>query len=130
MAAPSRPRRRIEDARGEAAQIVSEAKATAERIRADSERELTAASQRRDSINAQLSNVRQMLATLTGTASMPFGLAADDDTDDEAAADPVTGDQQLEGPDDEADVAQADTEQDAEHEHEADVEQPGAHGHG
>ncbi len=138
--------RLVEDARGEAAQIVSEAKATAERIRADSERELTAASQRRDSINAQLSNVRQMLATLTGTASMPFGLASDDDTDDEAAAgpagetataDPVTGDEQSEGSDDETDgvrtdAAEVETEQPeaAEHEREADVEQPAAHGHG
>ena len=62
--------RLIEDARQDAARIVSDAKATAERIRTDSERELTAATQRRDSINAQLANVRQMLATLTGTA--PF----------------------------------------------------------
>jgi hypothetical protein len=45
-------------------------------VRADSERELAAASQRRDSINAQLANVRQMLATLTGGA---------------AVADPVAG---------------------------------------
>ena len=36
------------------------------------ERELAAASQRRDSINAQLGNVRQMLATLTGGAAVPM----------------------------------------------------------
>ena len=42
--------------------------ATADRVRADSDRELAAASQRRDSINAQLSNVRQMLQTLSGAA--------------------------------------------------------------
>jgi hypothetical protein len=47
--------------------MVAEARATADRVRAESERELAAAAQRRDSINAQLSNVRQMLATLTGT---------------------------------------------------------------
>ena len=48
--------------------LVSEAKTKAERIRGDSERELAAATQRRDSINAQLSNVRQMLAALGGVA--------------------------------------------------------------
>ena len=62
--APStRPPARADD-------IVAEAKATAERIRTESERELCGATQRRDSINAQLTNVRQMLATLTG-ASLP-----------------------------------------------------------
>jgi hypothetical protein len=45
---------------------VAEAKAKADRIREDSERVLAAATQRRDSINAQLTNVRQMLATLSG----------------------------------------------------------------
>ena len=50
-----------------AQQIVADAMARAERIRAESERELAAAVQRRDSINAQLTNVRQMLATLSGT---------------------------------------------------------------
>jgi hypothetical protein len=38
-------------------------------VRADSERELAAAAQRRDSINSQLANVRQMLATLTGATA-------------------------------------------------------------
>jgi DivIVA domain-containing protein len=65
--------RLAEDAREKAEQIIGEAKASAERIRADTDRELAAATQRRDSINAQLANVRQMLATLTGTA--PFSLA-------------------------------------------------------
>jgi DivIVA domain-containing protein len=51
-----------------AEQTVAEAIARADRIRAESDRELVAASQRRDSINAQLTNVRQMLATLSGTA--------------------------------------------------------------
>ena len=37
--------------------------------------ELAAAAQRRDSINAQLSNVRQMLATLTGTVPGVVGLS-------------------------------------------------------
>jgi 4-hydroxy-3-methylbut-2-enyl diphosphate reductase IspH len=52
-----------------AEQIVAEAKARAERIREESERELAAATQRRNAINAQLANVRQMLATLSGTAA-------------------------------------------------------------
>jgi hypothetical protein len=43
-------------------------------VRVESDRELAAATQRRDSINAQLANVRQMLATLTGSAS---GFAVD-----------------------------------------------------
>ncbi|HEX5771903.1 MAG TPA: hypothetical protein VFY11_13155, partial [Nocardioidaceae bacterium] len=48
---------------------------TAARVRSESERELSAATQRRDSINAQLSNVRQMLATLTGGSAV--GMLAD-----------------------------------------------------
>lgn len=73
-------RRLVEEAEQHAAALVEDAKASADRIRADSERELAAASQRRDAINAQLSNVRQMLATLTGgvaagqlTAAEPTG---------------------------------------------------------
>jgi cell division septum initiation protein DivIVA len=63
-------RRLVEEAEKQAASIVGEARAQAARIRADSDRELAAATQRRDSINAQLANVRQMLATLTGGASV------------------------------------------------------------
>jgi hypothetical protein len=47
---------------------VAEARERAERIRVESERELTAASHRRDSINTQLADVRRMLATLSGSA--------------------------------------------------------------
>jgi hypothetical protein len=47
---------------------VSAAREKAERIRRDSERELSAATARRDSITSQLSNVRQMLATLGGAS--------------------------------------------------------------
>jgi vacuolar-type H+-ATPase subunit E/Vma4 len=56
------------DAERKAEQIVADAMERADRIRAESERELAAATQRRNAINAQLSNVRQMLATLSGTA--------------------------------------------------------------
>ena len=57
----------LADAEERSTTMVADARATADRVRAESDRELTAAAQRRDSINAQLSNVRQMLATLTGT---------------------------------------------------------------
>ena len=58
----------LSEAKGQAEAMVAEAKTKAERIREDSERVLAAATQRRDSINAQLTNVRQMLATLGGGA--------------------------------------------------------------
>lgn len=61
-------------AQHESEELVTEARTKAERIRRDSERELAAATQRRDSITAQLSNVRQMLATLGGGAA---GMATD-----------------------------------------------------
>jgi vacuolar-type H+-ATPase subunit H len=60
----------LDDAEAKAAEIVNEAKQMASKVRADSERELAAATQRRDSINAQLGNVRQMLATLTGSSAV------------------------------------------------------------
>jgi hypothetical protein len=47
---------------------VAEARAKADRARREAERELAALTHRRVSINAQLSNVRQMLATFTGAA--------------------------------------------------------------
>ncbi len=72
----------LEAARIEAAALVGSAKEHAERIRRDSERELAAATARRDSITAQLSNVRNMLATLGGGAAV--GLAVDDEHEAEA----------------------------------------------
>ena len=66
--AASRSAQQLEQAMTHARSLVAEAKTKAERIRGDSERELAAATQRRDSINAQLSNVRQMLAALGGVA--------------------------------------------------------------
>jgi cell division septum initiation protein DivIVA len=56
------------ESKAAAEQIVAEAISRADRIRSESERELLAATQRRDSINAQLANVRHMLATLSGAA--------------------------------------------------------------
>jgi DivIVA domain-containing protein len=66
--AASRSAQQLEQATKQAHTLVADAKTKAERIRSDSERELTAATHRRDSINAQLSNVRQMLSALGGVA--------------------------------------------------------------
>lgn len=64
--AMARATRLTAESKATAEQIVAEAVARADRIRSESERELLAATQRRDSINAQLANVRHMLATLSG----------------------------------------------------------------
>jgi len=77
QAAATEASRTLEAARAEAAALVGSAKEHAERIRRDSERELAAATARRDSITAQLSNVRNMLATLGGGAAV--GLPAEDE---------------------------------------------------
>jgi DivIVA domain-containing protein len=101
----------LEEAREKAAEIVSAAQTRAERVRAESDRELAAAAQRRDSINAQLTNVRQMLATLSGTA--PVAAAAGDGQPDDGsdlteaeAADALEADSTL--PEAEADAEDAD----------------------
>jgi len=67
--AERRAKQLLEAARREAEDLVADARAKAERQRMESERELAALTHRRDSINAQLSNVREMLATLTGSAA-------------------------------------------------------------
>jgi cell division septum initiation protein DivIVA len=66
--AERRSQQLLNTARRQAEDTVGEARATADRARRDAARELAALTRRRDSINAQLSNVRQMLATLTGVA--------------------------------------------------------------
>jgi len=65
--------------------IVADARAKTDRIRSEAERELAALTHRRDSINAQLHNVREMLATLTGGAVNMAGLGLDSDSADEPA---------------------------------------------
>ncbi|RYU11024.1 hypothetical protein [Nocardioides iriomotensis] len=93
-----RAARLVEEAEQKAAAIVTEAKTAAARVRADSDRELAAATQRRDSINAQLANVRQMLVTLTGSAPVAFmdepevqqATETADESVAEAAAEPET----------------------------------------
>jgi hypothetical protein len=79
--AETQARRLIEDAEQQAAETIAQSRAHADRIRTESDRELAAATQRRDSINAQLSNVRQMLATLSGAApsGLLFSVAGDGD---------------------------------------------------
>lgn len=64
----------IKAAREQAGQHIDSARMAADKVRHESERELQAATSRRDSITAQLTNVRQMLATL-GSASIvnPLG---------------------------------------------------------
>ena len=62
----------LEQARSEAGALVASAREQAERIKRDSDRELAAATARRDSITAQLTNVRQMLATLGGAGASMF----------------------------------------------------------
>ncbi len=68
----------IKDASAKAADILKQAKQQAEKIRRESDREVQAASARRDAITLQLSNVRQMLATM--------GVVPQGDFDDEAPA--------------------------------------------
>ena len=63
----------LRGARDEAATLLEQARGNAERIRRESQRELTAATARRDAITVQLHNVRQMLATLgAGQLADPF----------------------------------------------------------
>lgn len=62
----------LDAAHTEAAQVIAAARANADRIRRDSDRELVAATQRRDAITSQLTNVRQMLSTLGHDTSFGF----------------------------------------------------------
>lgn len=69
-------------AQAEATTTLEDARNKSDRIKRETERELAAITARRDSINTQLSNVRQMLATLGGAAGlsalMGDALPADD----------------------------------------------------
>lgn len=60
----------VESAQEEADQLVTYARTQADRIKTESERELAAATARRDSISSQLANVRQMIGTLGGGAAL------------------------------------------------------------
>jgi 4-hydroxy-3-methylbut-2-enyl diphosphate reductase IspH len=85
--AASKTAQQLEQAMARAQTLVAEAKTKAERIRDNSERELAEATQRRDSINAQLSNARHQLAALGGTTSTdPMRLTEPAVDQNEAAA--------------------------------------------
>ena len=88
-------RRTLVEAEERADSIIREARAAADRVRTDSDRELVAATQRRDSINAQLTNVRQMLATLSGSAT---GFIVDPIVDDSAEDAPESSEELEEEP--------------------------------
>jgi len=84
--AASKIAQQLEQAMARAQTLVAEAKTKAERIRENSERELAAATQRRDSINAQLSNVRHELAALGGATKTNPGQLAEPAADQNEAA--------------------------------------------
>jgi hypothetical protein len=75
--AERRARQTIETAQRQSDDIIADARAKTDKIRSEAERELAALTHRRNSLNAQLHNVREMLATLTGggavTGQPPFG---------------------------------------------------------
>jgi hypothetical protein len=114
--AEERIARMLADAEERSTTMINEARASADRVRAESDRELAAAAQRRDSINAQLSNVRQMLATLTGTVP---GVTLPDESEPAAAADEpveaVTEAEVVEAQEDMAADSDEHDEDDAEH---------------
>ena len=128
----------LDAARVQAEELVREAALRATRTRSETERELASMVQRRDSINLQLTNVRQMLATLTGSAPPIDPLAAhgepeviasvetEDEPDDLATEDSLTDDIPTddtdESGDESADAAsvQADTEASADEDGESD----------
>ncbi|MFZ2502285.1 MAG: hypothetical protein WAW88_06420 [Nocardioides sp.] len=120
-------RRLVEDAEKQASEIVAQARAHADRIQAESDRELAAATQRRDSINVQLTNVRQMLATLTNVAPADLVLRTGGLVEPAPAADAAEApaDAAPEGADDSA--ADADDNADAE-DHALEVVAAGAEG--
>jgi len=66
----------LEAAKREAETLVNEATGNATRQRSEVERELATLVRRRDSVQAQLQNVREMLATMTGG---PVGSAGEDE---------------------------------------------------
>ncbi|MEO7070587.1 MAG: hypothetical protein ABI131_08850 [Nostocoides sp.] len=80
--------RLLEEARAQALQLVSAAEARAERVRGDSERELAAATVRRDAITAQLGNLRTMLAAVGGEEAAPAMFTGSTPTSEPDGTDP------------------------------------------
>lgn len=66
--AETQARSAIAAADDEATALLEHARQAADKVRRESDRELQAATSRRDAITAQLTNVRQMLATLGGSS--------------------------------------------------------------
>ena len=88
----------LEKARAEASALLAAARDHADRIKRDSDRELAAATARRDSITAQLTNVRQMLATLGGGVMVnplaePTSVTAPPASDDHAVDESAESDE-------------------------------------
>lgn len=77
----------IEAARAAATELITETVSRAEKLQAEAEREVAALTHRRDSINAQLHNVREMLATLTGGAVNVNALAGLTEAEEELEKD-------------------------------------------
>ena len=78
--AERRSQEMLQAAQRESGELVTEARAQADRTRRESERELATLSKRRDAITDQLRNVREMLSTLTGGAvSSPDPEPAEDE---------------------------------------------------
>src|SRR5690606_38904633 len=71
------------------------ARELAERIRRDSERELTAVTAQRDAITAQLGNVRTMLASVGGGSVLGTSLIAAAIDEPQAAAEEAVGAQSV-----------------------------------
>lgn len=86
--AAARVAQELEEATARAQALVSEAKTKAQRIRDDSGLELAAATQHRDSINAQLNSLRHDLAALGGSTRLnPTQLAGAPADQEDAATD-------------------------------------------
>ena len=87
----------LEQATARAQGLVAEAKTKAERIRENSDRELAAATQRRDAINAQLSSVRHELAALGASRinAMPVEEPAANQVEATAQEEQVVGEQEV-----------------------------------
>jgi DivIVA domain-containing protein len=87
----ARSAQELEQAKAHAGKLVADAKLKADHIRSDSERELAAATQRRDSINVQLSRVRQMIATLGGAPVVEGSGSASISVSGTGSAEPAMG---------------------------------------
>jgi cell division septum initiation protein DivIVA len=113
----------LKSAREEAVQHIAAARASAVKIRRESERELQAAVARRDSINAQLANVRQMLNTLDNTGSSLSIKSSDEEETPSAEESEFSSDQTTEDVATDEVVAEGDGAEEVVHEAEAVAEE-------